>query len=72
MQLAKERARLWQASPAKVADWLNASLGLRSRYPVTELVNGVLWHLAGAQVLGVNPRYATADAFNQAAVAQII
>lgn len=43
--LAKERARLWQASPAKVADWLNASLGLRSRYPVTEIVNGVLWHL---------------------------
>lgn len=33
---------------------------------------GVAASLAGAQVLGVNPRYATADAFNQAAVAQII
>jgi hypothetical protein len=43
--LAKERARLWQASPAKVADWLNAALGLRSRHPVTEIVKGVLWHL---------------------------
>jgi hypothetical protein len=28
--------------------------------------------LAGAQLIGVNPRYATADAFNQAAVAQIL
>ena len=43
--LAKERARLWQASPAKVADWLNAALGLKARYPVTEIVKGVLWHL---------------------------
>ncbi len=33
---------------------------------------GVAASLAGAQVLGVNPRYATADAFNQTAVAQII
>ena len=33
---------------------------------------GVAASLAGAQVLGVNPRYATADAFNQAAVAQIV
>lgn len=45
VQLAKERARLWQASPAKVADWLNAALGLKARYPVTEIVKGVLWHL---------------------------
>jgi hypothetical protein len=43
--LPKERARHWQASPVKVADWLNAALGLRSRYPVTEVVKGVLWHL---------------------------
>ena len=28
--------------------------------------------LAGAQILGVNPRYASADALNQAAVAQIV
>ena len=33
---------------------------------------GVAASLAGAQLLGVNPRYATADAFNQAAVAQIV
>jgi hypothetical protein len=33
---------------------------------------GVAASLASAQLLGVNPRYATADAFNQAAVAQII
>ncbi len=33
---------------------------------------GVAASLASAQVLGVNPRYATADALNQAAVAQIV
>jgi hypothetical protein len=33
---------------------------------------GVAASLASAQLLGVNPRYATADAFNQAAVAQIV
>lgn len=43
--LTKERARLWQASPAKVAEWLNVALGLKSRYPVTEVIPGVLWHL---------------------------
>lgn len=45
VQLQKERVRIWQASPVKVADWLNAALGLRSRYPVTEIVKGMLWHL---------------------------
>ena len=43
--LTKERARLWQASPAKVAEWLNVALGLKSRYPVAEVIPGVLWHL---------------------------
>lgn len=33
---------------------------------------GVAASLASAQLLGVNPRYATADAFNQSAVAQIV
>ena len=33
---------------------------------------GTAASLAGAQILGVNPRYASADAFNQAAVAQIV
>lgn len=45
VQLPKERARIWQASPAKVADWLNAALGLKPRYPVKEIVKGVLWHI---------------------------
>ena len=45
VQLTKERARLWQASPAKVAEWLNVALGLKSRYPLTEVIPGVLWHL---------------------------
>ena len=33
---------------------------------------GTAASLAGAQILGVNPRYATADALNQTAVAQIV
>ena len=33
---------------------------------------GTAASLAGAQILGVNPRYASADALNQAAVAQIV
>jgi hypothetical protein len=45
VQLPKERARLWQASPTKVAEWLNVALGLKSRYSVTEVIKGVLWHL---------------------------
>ncbi len=36
------------------------------------LTVGVAASLASAQLLGVNPRYATADAFNQPAVAQIV
>ena len=45
VHLPKDRARLWQASPAKVAEWLNVALGLKSRYPVKEVIKGVLWHL---------------------------
>ena len=33
---------------------------------------GTAASLAGAQILGVNPRYASADTLNQAAVAQIV
>ncbi len=36
------------------------------------LTVGTAASVAGAQLLGVNPRYASADAFNQAAVVQII
>ncbi len=36
------------------------------------LTVGVAACITSAQLIGVNPRYATADAFNQAAVAQII
>lgn len=43
--LPKERARLWQGNPAKVADWINAALGLKSRHSVTEVIRGRLWHL---------------------------
>ena len=28
-----------------MADWINVALGLKARYPVTELVKGMLWHL---------------------------
>ena len=45
INLPKERARWWLANPAKVADWLNAALGLKARNPVTELARGKLWHL---------------------------
>jgi hypothetical protein len=45
VDLPKERARLWQANPTKVADWINIAMGLKARYPVTELVKGMLWHL---------------------------
>ena len=36
------------------------------------LTVGVAASIAGAQLIGINPRYATADASNQAAVAQIV
>ena len=36
------------------------------------LTVGVAASLVSGQLLGVNPRYATADAFNQAGVVQII
>lgn len=45
VQLSRERACLWQANPAKVAEWLNLALGLKPRHSVTEVVKGVLWHL---------------------------
>jgi len=45
IDLPKERARLWQANPAKVADWINVALGLKSRHAVTEVIRGRLWHL---------------------------
>lgn len=45
IDLTKERARVWQANPTKVAYWINVALGLKARYPVTELVKGTLWHL---------------------------
>ena len=45
IDLPKERARVWQASPTRVADWLNVALGLKARHPVKEVVSGVLWHL---------------------------
>jgi hypothetical protein len=45
IDLPKERARLWQANPAKVADWINVALGLKSRHSVTEVIRGRLWHL---------------------------
>lgn len=50
VNLPKERARLWRAHPAKVADWLSAALGLRARFKVTQAVPGVLWHLGEREV----------------------
>lgn len=43
--LAPEEVRPWQAYPAKLADWLNSTLGLKARHPVTPLIPRVLWHL---------------------------
>jgi hypothetical protein len=48
--LTKERVRLWQAHPGKVADWLQQALRLRGRYPLTELIPGVLWHLGELEI----------------------
>ena len=45
MELPKERVRLWQAEPGKVADWLSGALGLKVRHQVTPVIPGVLWHL---------------------------
>jgi hypothetical protein len=45
IEFPKERARVWHANPAKIADWLNVALGLKSRYLVREIVKGILWHL---------------------------
>ena len=50
VELPKERVRLWQAEPAKVAEWLQVALGLKARNPVTEVIPGVLWHLGEREV----------------------
>lgn len=50
VELPKEQVRLWQANPAKVADWLHQALGLRGRHALTELMPGVLWHLGELEV----------------------
>ena len=41
-------------------------------YVRLSLTVGVAASITAAQLIGVNPRYATADASNQAAVAQIV
>ena len=45
IDLTKEQSRLWQARPAKLADWLSAALGLKAQHRVEPVVEGVLWHL---------------------------
>jgi len=49
VDLPKERARLWQVNPSKVAIWLNVALGLKIRHPVSEVVTGRLWHLGARE-----------------------
>lgn len=43
--LSAELSRLWHIKPAKIAEWLNAALGLKDRHKVEMVVDGVLWHL---------------------------
>ena len=50
VELPKERVRVWQAEPAKVADWLHAALGLKFRHQISEPIPGVLWHLGEREV----------------------
>lgn len=50
VELSQAQVRLWQAHPGKVADWLQQALGLRSRFPLVELIGGVLWHLGQREV----------------------
>lgn len=50
MDLPKERVRLWQAEPGKVADWLSGALGLKVRHQVTPVIPGVLWHLGEREI----------------------
>ena len=50
MDLPKERVRLWQAEPGKVADWLSGALGLKVRHQVTAVIPGVLWHLGEREI----------------------
>lgn len=50
VELPKERARLWQAHPAKVADWLSGALGLKARFKATQVIPCALWHLGEREV----------------------
>lgn len=43
--LGSDEVRPWQAHPVQMAGWLNSALGLKTRHPVTPLIEGVLWHL---------------------------
>lgn len=50
VDLTKAQSRLWQANPARIAEWLNAALGLKAQYKVEVAIEGVLWYLGDREV----------------------
>lgn len=50
LQLGAEQSRLWQTKPAKMAEWLNAALGLNARHKVEMVLDGVLWYLGDREI----------------------
>jgi hypothetical protein len=50
VSLSTEQSRLWHIRPAKIAEWLNAALGLKERYKVEMVVDGVLWYLGDREI----------------------
>ena len=48
--LNAEQSRLWHIRPAKIADWLNAALGLKDRHKVEMVVDDVLWYLGDREI----------------------
>lgn len=50
VSLSTEQSRLWHIRPAKIAEWLNAALGLKERYKVEVVLDGVLWYLGDREI----------------------
>lgn len=50
VSLSTEQSRLWQINPVKIAEWLNAALGMKAGYKVESVVDGVLWYLGDREI----------------------
>ena len=50
LPLNAEQSRLWHIRPTKIADWLNAALGLRDRHKVEMVVDDLLWYLGDREI----------------------